>query len=118
MRFVFIYIYSVCYNLSVSITVNLTSLSASVRLHAFPNPSQYTFLQYTVLLLLLMAPKQKRRTPRNIYTEKHAEQEFQDFIQHSRLANLPIPKNLLPPSEPSQASKRQRLAIPEVCQYF
>jgi hypothetical protein len=32
-----------------------------------------------------MASKQKRHTPHNIYTEKHAGQEFQAFIQHKML---------------------------------
>jgi hypothetical protein len=71
-----------------------------------------------------MPSKQKRRTPRNIYTEERAEREFHDFIQHSRLANLPIPENLLSRSELPQAtdsdhptaSKRQRLTLSEVCQ--
>jgi hypothetical protein len=64
-----------------------------------------------------MASKQKRRTPRNIYTEKHAEREFQSFVRYHQLNNLPIPENLIPPSELPQAgddncpsaAKRQRL---------
>jgi hypothetical protein len=71
----------------------------------------------------MMASKQKRRTPRNIYTEKHAEREFQDFIRRSQLNNLPIPEDLIPPSGLARATndnrlKRQRLALPEVRQIF
>jgi hypothetical protein len=67
-----------------------------------------------------MASKHKRRVPRNIYTEKRAEKEFQTFIEHSRSKNVPIPEQLLSqatddnrPADP----KRQRLAQ-EVCQTF
>jgi hypothetical protein len=67
-----------------------------------------------------MASKQKRRVPRNVYTEERTEKEFQTFIQHSRSRNILIPEQLL-----SQATddnrlsdpKRQRLAQ-EVCQTF
>ena len=73
-----------------------------------------------------MSSEQRRRPPRNIYTEKRAEREFHSFIQHSRLNNVPIPDNLIPPSELPQAgtdnrpsaAKRQRLTPPEVCQTF
>lgn len=68
-----------------------------------------------------MASKQKQRLPCNIYIEKHAEQEFQEFIQQFRLKSLPISENLLPqatdanhPSSP----KRQRYTLLEVCQNF
>lgn len=73
------------------------------------------------LLTHTMASRPKRRTPHNIYTEKRAEQEFQDFVQHARLRNLPIPGNLLAqatddnrPSSP----KRQRLTLQKVRQRF
>ena len=73
-----------------------------------------------------MTSKQKRRTPHNIYTEKRAEREFQDFIQHSKSTNVPIPDRLLATSKPPQATdenapaapKRQKLTPPEVHQHF
>jgi hypothetical protein len=73
-----------------------------------------------------MTSKQKRRTPHNIYTEKRAEREFQDFIQHSKSKNVPIPDRLLATSKPPQdtnenapaAPKRQKLTPPEVHQHF
>jgi hypothetical protein len=60
-----------------------------------------------------MASKQKRHTPRNIYTEKHAEQEFQDFIQHSGLKNMLIPDTLLVTSKLPQATDENGLAAPK-----
>lgn len=68
-----------------------------------------------------MASQQRRRPPRNIYTEEHAEREFQDFIQHARLKNLPIPENILPAPQATvdpSALKRQKHTPPEVCQNF
>ena len=73
-----------------------------------------------------MASTRKRRTPRNIYTEKRAEREFQDFIQHSKSKDLPIPERLLATSKRPQATEdsgltapqRQRLTPPEVRQIF
>lgn len=75
-----------------------------------------------------MASNKKRRTPHNIYTEKRAEQQFQDFIQHTILRNLPIPESILSPSRLPQVTDDNRVADPkrrkhtllEVCQlsYF
>jgi hypothetical protein len=73
-----------------------------------------------------MASRQKKRTPRNIYTEKRAEQEFRNFIQRSRSQNLPILEQLLTQTtndDRPTAPKRQRLTLPagpaqEVCQKF
>ena len=62
-----------------------------------------------------MASRQKQRAPHNIYTEKRAEREFQDFVQHARLRNLPIPGNLLTQATNDNcptSSKRQRLTLP------
>ena len=55
-----------------------------------------------------MASKHKRRVPRNIYTEKRAEKEFQTFIEHSRSKNVPILEQLL-----SQATDDNRPADPK-----
>ena len=42
-----------------------------------------------------MASKRNgRRPPRNIYTQTHTEQEFQEFIAHSKSKNLPVPEGL------------------------
>ena len=65
-----------------------------------------------------MTSKQKRHTPHNIYTEKCAEQEFQDFIQYSKSKNvlgtlkLPQATNENAPVAP----KQQKLTPPEVHQ--
>jgi len=60
-----------------------------------------------------MASKQKRRTPRNIYTEKRAEREFQEFIRHSQ--HITAPSGLPQATEDNQTSlKRRRFSLPDV----
>jgi hypothetical protein len=62
-----------------------------------------------------MASRPKQRAPHNIYTEKRAKREFQDFVQHARLRNLPILGNLLTQATNDNcptSSKRQRLTLP------
>ena len=64
-----------------------------------------------------MASRQQRRAPHNIFTEKRAEREFQDFVQHARSRKLPIPENLLTQATNNNSptsSKRQRLTLREV----
>ena len=72
-----------------------------------------------------MASRQTWRTPHNVYTQNHADWQFQDFIQYSKLKNLPIPNGLASSSKQSQtidASKRQKLAPGQVysisCPFF
>ena len=77
-----------------------------------------------------MPSKRKRRVPRNIYTEQHADREFQDFIKDSISRNMPVPEGPIPSSRlPQEAAdnhqtdpKRHELALPlrpvEVCHFF
>ena len=66
-----------------------------------------------------MPSTQKRRAPHNIYTEKRAEREFQDFVQHAGLS-LPIPGNPLTQATNRHPGslKRQRLTLREVRRIF
>jgi hypothetical protein len=70
-----------------------------------------------------MASRQTRRTPHNVYTQKRADREFEDFIQYSQSKNFPIPNGLASPSKKRSqaiddshlnALKRQRLAPGQV----
>ena len=70
-----------------------------------------------------MASRQPQRTPHNVYTQKRTDRQFQDFIQHSKSKNLPIPNGLVSSgSKRSQAIdnahpnalKRQRLGLEHV----
>lgn len=68
----------------------------------------------------------RRCTPHNVYTQKRADQQFQDFLQYSKSKNLPIPDGLTSGSSSSSeqfqaidrnhpnAPKRQRLAPGQV----
>jgi hypothetical protein len=38
-----------------------------------------------------MSSRQTRRTPHNVYTQKHADQQFLDFVNYSKTKDLPIP---------------------------
>src|SRR6267154_1930181 len=84
-----------------------SSYHQSTRLYAYVLDSFWLDIQQFPIEST-MASRQKRRTPHNIYTEKRAERDFRDFIQHAGLRNLPIPENLL-----SQATNTNRPSSPK-----
>ena len=91
------------------------------------DPHQLLFLREVQLFReMASSSKQTRRTPHNVYTQKRADQEFQDFVQYSKSKNLPIPNLpiLASSSKRSQAiddsdnhpnaPKRQKLPLGQV----
>jgi hypothetical protein len=60
-----------------------------------------------------MASRQTQRTPHNVYTQKRADQQFQDFVQYSKSKNLPIPNGLASSSKRSQAIDDNHLNAPK-----
>ena len=62
--------------------------------------------------------------PRNIYTQKRADREFQEFLQYAKSKKLPIPDGLLVASSSKRSQeidgnhpnvpKRQKLAPEQV----
>ena len=121
-RFLSISSYHICRDLPVSITIALRFVSRNTNIFLIDSfsPVLCDFLKFNHFGA--MASRQTRRTPHNVYTQKRADREFQDFVQHSKSKNLPIPSGLASSSKRSQAvddnhpnvPKRQKLAPRQV----
>lgn len=120
LRFVSISNYCLCRDLLVLITIALRLVSIDTNLflidsfHLISSSLWLSFLSSTS-----SGMASTRRTPHNIYTQKRADRQFQDFVQHAKSNNLPIPLAVLPNELASDdnhpnARKKQKLAPGQV----